>query len=485
MKFNMNRLHLKWNIFAVVTGFCALLLIILWLFQTVFLYSFYKDVKVMEIKHIASSIADNINDKSLPDLIYSTSNNSEVCIEVLNEGGRVIYSADVIKGCVIHDIKDFDKTELISSAMNNKDGNYDYMVVFPLRHWNEYKGLSEHLLELNYELVQSIVYVKAVKNISGETLAVFINSNISPLDSTVKTLRYQLYVVSFIMLIFAILLALIITKRVSRPIEEINKSAKVLASGNYDTHFDGKGFLEISELSDTLNTTATELKKAESLRRELMANISHDLRTPLSLIYGYAEAMHDFPQEITQEQTRIIMDETKRLTSLVNDVLDISKLESGALQLNKVSFNLTQSLKSTTLRIAELLKKDGYKLTFNYDSEVIVLADEVNINQVFYNLLINAVNYTGEDKTVTVSQVESKECVRIEVSDTGKGISPEDLPYIWDRYYKVNKKHKRAVTGTGLGLSIVKKIIELHDGKYGVELSPDGKGSTFWFSLKI
>lgn len=112
-------------------------------------------------------------------------------------------------------------------------------------------------------------------------------------------------------------------------------------------------------------------------------------------------------------------------------------------------------------------------------------ADEVSITQVFYNLLVNAINYTGEDKTITVRQIETDDRVRIEVADTGKGIAPEDLPYIWDRYYKVDKRHKRAVTGTGLGLSIVKKIIELHDGSYGAESSQEGKGSTFWFSLKI
>ena len=120
---------------------------------------------------------------------------------------------------------------------------------------------------------------------------------------------------------------------------------------------------------------------------------------------------------------------------------------------------------------------------FEHDTEVYVLADEVKITQAFYNLLTNAINYCGEDKNIFVRQSIEDGFVRVEVRDCGEGIAEEDLPLIWDRYYKVDKTHKRAVTGTGLGLSIVKKIIELHGGGYGVFSKP-GKGSVFWFSLK-
>jgi signal transduction histidine kinase len=438
----------------------------------------------MQIKNSAGSIASNIDNRNLSDLITGISQDGNVSIEVLDGNGSTIYSADVFKDSIIHMMQVPEKLKLVSSAQEQRGEFYEYMTAAPLHHPGN-DGFIGKLPPQIGQPMQSLIYVKLVKNSSGESAAILMESVISPLNATVQTLRYQLYFVTIIMIILATLLALIIAKQVSRPIEEINKSAKVLAKGNYDTHFDGKGFLEVSELSSTLNTAATELNKVESLRRELLANISHDLRTPLSLIYSYAEVMQDFPEEITREQTQVIMDETQRLTSLVNDVLDISRLESGMQQLNKVSFNLTQSIKETTVRIAELVKKDGYKLNFIYDREVIVFADEVNITQVFYNLLVNAINYTGEDKTITVRQIVSNESVRIEVSDTGKGIAPEDLPYIWDRYYKVDKKHKRAVTGTGLGLSIVKKIVELHGGRYGVESSQDCKGSTFWFSLKM
>jgi signal transduction histidine kinase len=207
------------------------------------------------------------------------------------------------------------------------------------------------------------------------------------------------------------------------------------------------------------------------------------LRTPLALIYSYAEMMHDFPKDITKEQVGVIMEETKRLADLVNDVMDISKLEAGMEVLQTTCFNLTKNLEETIERMSELLKKHDYEIDFIFDEEIFIEADETMINRAFYNLLVNAVNYTGVDRKVSVIQTIYNTHVKISVADSGNGISESDLPFIWDRYYKSCKTHKRAVTGTGLGLSIVKKIMELHNGKYGVSSETD-KGSTFWFELR-
>jgi len=317
---------------------------------------------------------------------------------------------------------------------------------------------------------------------NGQTVPLTFYAMIVPVNATVSTLRMQLYFITGVMLVFSILLAIVIAKHVSKPIEDISRSAQILAKGNYDTRFNGKGFHEIVSLSDTLNKTAVELGRVEGLRRELLANVSHDLRTPLALIYSYAEMMSDFPDEITPEQAQVIMDETKRLTSLVNDVLDISKLESDIEKLDISSFNLTQNILDTIERMSLLLKNDGFKIDFIYENDAYVNADKTKINRVFYNLLINAVNYSGDSRAITVSQTVSDDKVRISIMDEGEGIAEEELPFIWDRYYKSSKKHKRAVTGTGLGLSIVSKIVDLHGGIYGVT-SQLGKGSTFWFKL--
>ena len=280
------------------------------------------------------------------------------------------------------------------------------------------------------------------------------------------------------------MLSFSIAKKISAPIIKINKNARTLATGDYSITFNKDGYSEIAELAETLNYTAKELSKVEELRQELIANISHDLRTPLTMITGYGEVIRDLPGENTPENIQIIIDEAKRLTSLVNNVLDISKLQAGVQTPNLMPFNLTKLIDEIFNRYTKLTEKDSYDITFEKETDVFVNADEIRITQVLYNLLNNAITYTGADKKIIIRQIVKDKKVRIEIIDTGEGISQDDLPYIWDRYYKVTGQHKRAQIGTGLGLSIVKAILKLHNAEFGVN-SEIGKGSTFWFELPI
>ena len=222
----------------------------------------------------------------------------------------------------------------------------------------------------------------------------------------------------------------------------------------------------------------------DRLQKELIANISHDLRTPLTMIKGYSEVMRDIPDENTPENIQVIIDETERLSALVSDLMDLSRMQSGACEAKMTEFDLTDAVRETLERYDTLVNHRGYSLNFVYDRSAYVLADRGMILQVLYNLMNNAINYTGEDRRITVTQTVKEEWVRISVTDTGEGIEPDQMPLIWDRYYKVDKVHKRATVGTGLGLSIVKGILELHGAAYGVN-STLGQGSTFWFELPI
>lgn len=200
------------------------------------------------------------------------------------------------------------------------------------------------------------------------------------------------------------------------------------------------------------------------------------------MITGYGEVMRDLPGENTPENIQIIIDEATRLSTLVNDLLDLSKLQSGALQAQKQVFNLTDSVRAILERYSKLVEQEGFDITFESKEEVFINADELRISQVIYNLVNNAVNHAGEDKTVIITQTVRDKLVRIEVTDHGEGIPADKLPYIWERYYKVDREHKRGVIGSGLGLSIVKSILDAHKAHYGVR-STQGKGSTFWFEI--
>ncbi|GAA0077770.1 hypothetical protein UT300005_21480 [Clostridium sp. CTA-5] len=477
----LNKLSIKWKIFIYLIGFCSALLILLWLFQVVFLERFYKIVKINSIKSNANTIIKNLDNDDIDLLIKSISQNDDMCIEIFSEYGTLINESNNMQTSVIYKLTQYEKDNL-KLNLQNEGGEFLYYFnkedLKAIKHYDKMNG------KMGKNIDESIIYGKLAENKNGETRIVIINAMISPVNATIQTLRIQLYYITGFMIIFSVLLAFIISKKVSEPIVAINKSAKVLAKADYSVQFKGDGYEEISELASTLNYAAKELSKVDNLRKELIANVSHDLRTPLTLISGYAEIMRDLPNENNVDNVQIIIDETKRLTTLVNDMLDISKLQAGIINLSISSFNLTKTIQEVIMRFSELTKKDGYDIEFSYDQDTFVTADEIKITQVIYNLLTNAINYTGSDKKVIIKQIISNGFVKVEIIDTGEGIAEEELSYIWERYYKSNKSHKRAVMGTGLGLSIVKSILESHKGvTYGVK-SKLNKGSIFWFKLK-
>ncbi len=432
---SLGKPKLKWRIFALLLAFTATLLVLLWTFQTVFLSDMYKFVRRREMDQAISLVEENLNSPNYINVLYDLESNKEIYVRPTSE------------------------------------------FVMP-RHGMHMRG---HMYQEN--MTETITEVRDFLLADGSVLSLTFYAVISPVEATVSTLKIQVLIISGIMLAISIVIGIITSRWIAEPIEEINKTAKMLTVGDYDLNFKGEGYREIEELSSTLNIASQELSKVEEIRRELMANISHDLRTPLALIYSYAEMMNDFPEEVTVEQTKVIMDETKRLTSLVNDILDISKLEAGTMSLNRERFNLTRSIEEVVNRMGELVKEEGFSLKFNYKEEVQVDGDKVKIIQAFYNLLLNAITHSGGEKKIDIKQTVKEDRVKLEVIDYGEGISKENLPNIWQRYYKIDKNHNRPVIGSGLGLSIVREIIDLHEGDYGVE-SEEGQGSNFWFSLK-
>ncbi|ADZ83398.1 ATP-binding protein [Cellulosilyticum sp. ST5] len=480
-----NRWSIRWQLFGYLVAFVAGLLVVLWLFQVVFLEEFYKKIKINEVKEVGQKIEANIDKDYLVELLDNLAIRKQLCIVLTNADGEVLYKRDELTNSSIYHMTNF---EYYLAGLNAEKRGGQLLYYFNYREFAKSLEKKNNILEQVPAGLRnkddSVIYTRLLNSQTGNQYIVLINSLIAPVDATVSTIRKQLVYVSLIMLILAFLLAILIAKKVARPIIQINAKAKQLAVGDEAIVFEEKGYKEIAELSGTLSYASVELTKTEKLRRELIANVSHDLRTPLTLITGYAELMRDLPTENTPENVQVIVDEAKRLTQLVNDMLDLSKLQAGTSQLEKVTFNLTKQINELLLRYNTLTAQEGYTIDFIYDEEIWVNGDELKLSQVIYNLINNAINYTGSDKHVIVKQHVTNDQVRIEVIDTGEGISEEYLPYIWERYYKVDKTHKRATVGTGLGLSIVKTILDAHEAHYGVT-SNIGEGSTFWFEIKL
>lgn len=320
----------------------------------------------------------------------------------------------------------------------------------------------------------------------GKTpLLVYIFSPLFPISSTIQILTNQLVYVSFISLLVACLISFYLSIRITKPIRTITRSAERLAGGEYGIMFKGGHYTEINHLADTLTRASIELEKSDMLQKDLIANVSHDLRTPLTMIKSYAEMIRDLsgnnPQK-REQHLQVIIDEADRLNALVGDLLSISRMQSGKMVLERSDFNITHAVESiiNTYKIMEV--DEGYTFHFNCPVNFIVNGDEEKIKQVIANLVTNAIKFAGEDKTVNISLKRRGKSVVCKVKDHGVGIKADELDHVWERYYRASSNMVRASEGSGLGLSIVKEILTLHKADFGVN-STLGKGTTFWFEL--
>ena len=308
---------------------------------------------------------------------------------------------------------------------------------------------------------------------------------LTPLES-LSGVEEDMGLISFAMVLVAIVLSLLVSgfvaTLITSPVDRVTQRAKQLARGDYSLDFKEQYFCrEINELSEALDYARVEISKADAMQKELIANVSHDFKTPLTMIKAYASLIREMDEdkEKRDAHAKIIEDESDRLTALVGDILDLSKIQAGFGADAKGVFNLSEEVYLVCSRFDFLKERDGYEITTKIEDDLYVFAGRARIQQVLYNLIGNAVNYTGEDKKVAVRLFQKGANARFEVEDTGRGISKEEIPTIWDRYYRSSEAHKRPVKGTGFGLSIVKGILEAHHCPYGVE-SEEGKGSVFW-----
>lgn len=312
--------------------------------------------------------------------------------------------------------------------------------------------------------------------INGETQALFVRPNAT---HQFGEMRFFLAVLLVLSLLFSFLLVFVSTSFIVRPIKKLTGATKRIAAGNYHLKLKVNRSDEIGRLARDFTKMSNSLAQTEEKRQEFVSNVSHEIQSPLTSIQGFSQALReeDLPNEIRDRYLSIIESESKRLSALSNQLLMLSTLDRGEEEIEKTSVDIARQLKEAISITEWQWRKKDIVIEMNFE-EAHMTGDAKLLQQVWMNLITNAIRYSNEGDKITVRLVNEKDNIKVYVKDTGIGIAEDQIPHLFDRFYKVDKARTRTENSTGLGLSIVKKIIELHYGTIMVD-SEFGKGSTF------
>jgi signal transduction histidine kinase len=442
--------------------FIALALI--WCFQIVFLESFYFNIHERKLlnegNHLVAMIKNNeekyIIEEKLDELLLKYN----ARIDLYTANGVEIYSSEAAPKMMGVDKNIFlmeviKSKKAVSTFKENRMGSSLFLVGLPV--------IRDNVM----------------------TAAVIMTTPVASLEETVDTLKEQFVIISLILISVSAILAYVFSRYFTKPILEINKAAKTMAEGNLSIRVPVSTKDELGMLSSTINHLSSQLQKIEQLRKDLIANVSHEFKTPLSLIKGYAETIRDvenISEEKRYKQLNIIIEESDKLNHMINEILDLSQIQSDYYNLHRTDFSISDTIRAVVNRLAYHTENKNLRIEVDCKDALLIYADEKRIEQVIYNLLNNAINHSEQHSSIFIRAIDQGSAIVVEIEDHGEGISQEEIPYIWDRFYKAKEasaKHK----GSGLGLAIVKSILEAHKANFGVE-SEIGKGSKFWFEIR-
>ena len=434
--------------------FIAVNLLALWAIQIQFLQVFYERNVIEKIDSVAYEIKNNQN--NLETLLQEYAYSNDMCIEYYHDTVEIDFNLKK-NNCVLRDYS-YEIAKYKAELINNKK---DYMILYAPK-----------------TNIKSILYAINLDNNNY----VFLNTTLEDMNSATALLKKQLIYLILILIVAACIMAIFVSRRLNRPILKIISTAREMGKGNFNVKFEKSNVEELDELCDVLTVAASEMNKTEELKRDLLANVSHDLKTPLTMIKAYAEKVKDITYkdpEKREKDLNIIIDETDRLNALVNDLLDLSKMQAGECELNISEYDIVKNIKEIIKRYDIVIEKEGYIFELDMPNSAKVKSDKAKIEQVIYNLI----EHTGDNLTIKIAVKKQIDGVLISITDSGKGLTEEEKRLVWNRYYKKEKRHKRNMIGSGIGLSIVKGILESHRCEYGID-SKIGEYTTFYFKLK-
>ena len=447
---------------TILVVFIGLMLALILFLQTTFLDGTYKNNKIAYLKDTAVQIDEGIQNDDILSVLEDISFSNEVCVRVITDAVGFTTYQDA-SSCALGKLSSKQLNKIATTTFDNG---------------------GEALFDNNSSYLKNVYIYSKLSKVNDENVLIMLSTSIVPLQSTIDSMYDQFNIIIIVVVIATILLALCLSSLIVKPIKKIEMEATNLPSGKYDHKLIKTDAREIENLNNTLARANEEIIKADVARKELIGNVSHDLRTPLTMIVGYGEMIRDFPEENNAENINVIINEAKRLSTLVDDLLDLSKVESGKIEFHNKDIKISDLLESVYDQFEPYCKANNIELVLNIeDSDVVVSVDENRLKQVLHNFMSNALNYNdAKDTKIIIGEEKVDGAYRIYVYDNGSGVKEEDKDKIWNRYYKVDKEHKRSHIGSGIGLSLCKDILDKMGYKYGVD-SVYKEYSKFYFDI--
>ncbi len=341
---------------------------------------------------------------------------------------------------------------------------------------------GEYIGELNGENVLAITMMSSVS--SNQLSAMRFVVSLTQVDQQVLTLIILITIIGVSILFFVIMSSSYFINSIINPIGQIGDTARLIAQGDFDARLEKSNDDEIGDLCDTINNMAEELSATDRMKNDFISSVSHELRTPLTAIKGWAETMQeggDLDESTRRKGIHVILSETERLSSMVEELLDFSRIQSGRFNIQLEKLDIVAELSDAVLMFDERARREGITLLYEEPEEFVVLMGDRNrLRQVFVNVIDNALKYSSAGGTVRVEAARVGSSFQVVVSDTGCGISAEDLPKVKTKFYKANFTRR----GSGIGLAVANEIVQQHNGS--LELASQvGKGTVVTITLPI
>lgn len=457
-----------------IIGVIALLLTTAFVVSTVGIHNYYYNAVRNIVNSGASQAAvsyfrnnlDNGNslESSAADYVNSYPLKNRTTLWIIDNAGKVILSSS---GFAIgkQDMPDYNE------AMLSGNG------------YAEYIGKAE-----NGEKMMAVS--RAITDSSGnEVGAIRVMTDIDKVDSQIVAFAFIIFFTLLLIMGIIVYSNRFFIRSIIKPVKEINEATKLIAQGNLDVRIEKQYNDEIGDLSDSINTMATEIAAADKMKNDFISTISHELRTPLTSIKGWGETLtignDDNVDELTKKGLQVIVNEAGRLEGFVEELLDFSRLQSGRMQLRLTKTDILAELEETLFTFTERAVREGYEVKYSIpDTPSVANADPNRLKQVFLNILDNALKYSRSGSKIFVKAEFTKEdnndFVKIQIVDQGCGISAEDLPHVKEKFYKANV----SVRGSGIGLAVTNEIISLHGGRLDID-SVEGKGTMVTVILPV